>query len=74
MLPELLRTTVLFLGPSMRRRMVCITFINVAASQRFYNMENRKSHIPDNIGVIELFELFQQGNFSKNGHRNAVLR
>ena len=34
-------TTVLFLGPSMRR-MVCITFINVAASQRFYNMENRK--------------------------------
>ena len=61
-------TTVLFLGPSVRRRMVCITFINV-----FTIWKIGKSHIPDNIGVIELFELFQQGNFSKNGHRNAVL-
>ena len=42
--------------------------------QRFTIWKIGKSHIPDNIGVIELFELFQQGNFSKNGHRNAVLR
>ena len=29
---------------------------------------------PDNVGVVELFELLQQGDLSEDGHGDAVLR
>ena len=29
---------------------------------------------PDNVGVVELFELLQEGDLSEDGHGDAVLR